>query len=858
MPTSYENEDRRLIMMVAQKPFEFSSETNAYKNSFCKLIPIAYIDEYNQISFPDEADFPNDGEVWWMLTPQTRGFAKPGTLVVGKIEKATSFDADKPDASQFQVVKESIQEFSNENGCVIMDVPLNQIQTINDVIADRFTLSSPFLLTTQPSTLFLRWNTSLYGPFSVLNIQHDETDRSTFSLGVSSSTKLVLQIPDSALAGLQEDVYINTTIEVSLTPAHRIRTKMRSPVSCKILRPNAFQRLEPVSTQIEIEPLDKRLIRYSKTLLTRAQRQQLQVLLDSLSLSAKEVKNTDLDDLVSKLKSGITGVDDALDVVAKALLQSGLLGDDRIKKAEQDFAEKYIQERSAELSSKVEEAVAKKRIDLKKLELEFQNLQSKLQKDETIRRQAVEVELQQKRDESSRNINAEEVRINNQKSEIERQRNLLHTNLQTVTDELKNAGDEVVNRFLTIAPLLSAFGSFGSTVQTKVMNSVSAEPENLKRKTFDLPAYIIAPRPEPSVTISEEQFFARFCDVVTENGFSYRPIDLQRFHLSVKCGDLTVLGGPSGTGKSSLPKLYSMALLGDDQNSQREDCLMVNVSPSWMDSHDLLGHLNILEGLFYPSTSGLFQRLVYSQEEYAVHNRASGLYLTCLDEMNLSQIEHYFSDFMMALERNEGSRYLQCFATEVVKDDCPFKNWGRIILSPALRFVGTVNLDETTRLLSDRFLDRVNFISLASDKLPVIVEPSLVTPKPRGRMITLSDFDSWMSQGKLPSDLGALMDKMRPLLESLGAPISPRVYRSICKFVGSSASIISAQKAFDLQIAQRVVPKIRSIVTLRQRNALDDLRILIDSNSGLEFEETSPLLHRIHESGASGDWGLDD
>ena len=858
MPTDYDNEDRRLIMMVAQKPFELSSEATTYKNTFCKLIPIAYIDDYNQISFADEADFPNDGEVWWMLTPQTRGFAKPGTLVVGKIEKATSFDADKPDASQFQVTKESIQEFSNEHGCVIMDVPLNKIQTINDVIADRFTLNAPFLLTTQPSTLFLRWNASLYGPFSVLNIQHDESDRASFSLGVSSSTKIVLQIPDSALAGLQDDVYINTIVEISQTPTHRKWSKIRSPVSCRILRPNALQRLEPVSTQMEIEPLDKRLIRYSKTLLTRAQRQQLQVLLDSLSLSAKEVKNTDLEDLVSKFKSGITGVDDALDVVAKALLQSGLMGDDRIKKAEQEFAEKYIQERSAELSSKVEEAVAKKRLDLKKLELEFQNLQSKLQKDETIRRQAVEAELQQKREESIRSIAAEEVRIDNQKGEIERQRNLLHQNLQEVTSELKDAGDKVVNRFLTIAPLLSAFGNFGATGQSKIANSESIEAKNVPRKTFDLPSYISAPRGELNSIISEEQFFDRFRDIVTESGFSYRPIDLQRFHLSVKCGDLTVLGGPSGTGKSSLPKLYSMALLGDENNSQREDCLMVNVSPSWMDSHDLLGHLNILEGLFYPSTSGLFQRLVYSQEEYTVHNRASGLYLTCLDEMNLSQIEHYFSDFMMALERNEGSRYLQCFATEVVKDDCPFKKWGRIFLSPALRFVGTVNLDETTRLLSDRFLDRVNFISLASDKLPVIVEPSFNSSKPRGRMITLSDFDSWMSQGKLPSDLGALMDKMRPLLESLGAPLSPRVYRSICRFVGSSSSIISAQKAFDLQIAQRVVPKIRSIVTLRQRNALDDLLILIDSNSGLEFEETSPLLNRIHESGASGDWGLDD
>ena len=57
--------------------------------------------------------------------------------------------------------------------------------------------------------------------------------------------------------------------------------------------------------------------------------------------------------------------------------------------------------------------------------------------------------------------------------------------------------------------------------------------------------------------LEESDFFERFEQHVKECGFCYKRDDLIAFHLSVKCGEITILGGSSGTGKSSLPKLYS-------------------------------------------------------------------------------------------------------------------------------------------------------------------------------------------------------------------------------------------------------------------------------------------------------------
>jgi hypothetical protein len=372
-----------------------------------------------------------------------------------------------------------------------------------------------------------------------------------------------------------------------------------------------------------------------------------------------------------------------------------------------------------------------------------------------------------------------------------------------------------------------------------------------------MPAYVTRSSAVPPAPLTEQAFFERFTRLVEQCGFQYRPVDLIRFHLSMKVGVLTVLGGPSGIGKSSLPLLYSRALVGEELENGRPDCLMINVNPSWMDVRDILGHLNTLEGRFYPAETGLFRQVAFAQEELTTRGRSSGLYLTCLDEMNLSQVEHYFSDLMMVLEREGEQRRLQCFTPDVVSDACPFRDWSTIRLSPALRFVGTVNFDETTRALSDRFLDRVNLIQLSAGTLPS-ASGSGPLAKADGRMVTLADFEDWQGSEGLPSDLAELLDKMRPFFQNLGCPISPRVYRAICRFVGSSQPFLSAPKAFDVQITQRVLPRIRSLVTRRQLDALDGVQRLLNETNSCSFEMALPLLEEIRESSAIRDWVMED
>ena len=82
--------------------------------------------------------------------------------------------------------------------------------------------------------------------------------------------------------------------------------------------------------------------------------------------------------------------------------------------------------------------------------------------------------------------------------------------------------------------------------------------------------------------------------------------------------------------------------------------------------------------------------------------------------MNLARVEHYFSQFLSILERPAGQRELQLYDKQYMGKlynaaDYPF----RIEIGSNVKFIGTVNVDETTFHFSDKVLDRANVIELA-------------------------------------------------------------------------------------------------------------------------------------------------
>lgn len=116
----------------------------------------------------------------------------------------------------------------------------------------------------------------------------------------------------------------------------------------------------------------------------------------------------------------------------------------------------------------------------------------------------------------------------------------------------------------------------------------------------------------------------------------YSERDLRAFLAGMAASPLSILQGMSGTGKTSLPKIFCEALLGEIS--------VVPVESSWRDRNELLGYYNDFSKKF---TAKEFTCDLYRA---GCTRYRDTICFIVLDEMNLSRVEYYFADFLSVLE----------------------------------------------------------------------------------------------------------------------------------------------------------------------------------------------------------------
>jgi energy-coupling factor transporter ATP-binding protein EcfA2 len=126
---------------------------------------------------------------------------------------------------------------------------------------------------------------------------------------------------------------------------------------------------------------------------------------------------------------------------------------------------------------------------------------------------------------------------------------------------------------------------------------------------------------------------------------------------------------------------------------------IVPVGANWTENRHIIGFYNVITEK-YQGTEAL--DLILS----AIRDTKKPYFLI-LDEMNLSHVERYFSDFLSAMESEEDIELHQAITGDVKehKDQLPPR---KIKLSENLMVIGTVNVDETTYMFSPKVLDRAN------------------------------------------------------------------------------------------------------------------------------------------------------
>jgi len=296
-------------------------------------------------------------------------------------------------------------------------------------------------------------------------------------------------------------------------------------------------------------------------------------------------------------------------------------------------------------------------------------------------------------------------------------------------------------------------------------------------------------------------------------GLYYDIRDLYNFHTAMKTGGLVILAGMSGTGKSKLVQCYANALkLGKAQ------MLFIPVRPFWQDDADVIGYLDTLHNVYRPGDSGLMNLLTRAANEYP-----DDLHIVCFDEMNLARVEHYFSQFLSVLELEENKRFLKLY-----NDEYSSRIYNQNVFPSTVRigsnviFVGTVNLDESTYHFSDKVLDRANVITLKIKPYHDVFK----LEEERAREITSSSsrensfsYDTYSSFRRIERDISLssfesqflwdLHEELQKCGRNIG--IGWRIVRQISTFLKNlpANSPLTREEAFDLQVVQRVLTKIR-------------------------------------------------
>jgi energy-coupling factor transporter ATP-binding protein EcfA2 len=235
---------------------------------------------------------------------------------------------------------------------------------------------------------------------------------------------------------------------------------------------------------------------------------------------------------------------------------------------------------------------------------------------------------------------------------------------------------------------------------------------------------------------------------------------------------------------------------------------VVPVNADWVNKESFLGYPDALNSGRYVRTSAALDLIIKAR------NDISSPYFLVFDEMNLSHVERYFSDFLSAMESG-GEIMLHSGLGEI--DGVP----GSICIPPNLFIIGTVNVDETTYSFSPKVLDRANVIEFKVNE--VDIESFIHDPKGididrlsgKGRMFSAAfvlEAGRAVAVPELKDKVGAELQLLFKLLSGYNREFGFRVAHEIMRFTyfyevltNKNASLI---QIVDAQLYQKILPKL--------------------------------------------------
>ncbi|WRD16454.1 AAA family ATPase [Helicobacter pylori] len=226
-----------------------------------------------------------------------------------------------------------------------------------------------------------------------------------------------------------------------------------------------------------------------------------------------------------------------------------------------------------------------------------------------------------------------------------------------------------------------------------------------------------------------------------------------------------------------------------------------------------------------------------NEEPYGLKEAMS---IVLLDEMNLAHIELYFAEFLSKLEikRSKETNISIKLGTGLT--------W-ELPLGDNLLFVGTMNEDESTKMLSDKVLDRAFCLNFERPKtLKSKQQKSL--PSNDG-YLKVETFNRWINkkgdqEAKLEGKYKKLTEEINECLSACYRSIGHRVWQSMSAYMHNHSLVLHAsdknkalQFAYEECLVLKIFPKLREVQTRNNQHLTKIQDLLKDFSVSSDFKQ---------------------
>ena len=279
---------------------------------------------------------------------------------------------------------------------------------------------------------------------------------------------------------------------------------------------------------------------------------------------------------------------------------------------------------------------------------------------------------------------------------------------------------------------------------------------------------------------------------------------IRLFISGLSATKLVILQGISGTGKTSLAYAWGKFI--------RNDAIIASVQPSWRDRTELFGYFN--------EFTKKFNETEVLKEMYMA-GYTNDIYTIILDEMNISRVEYYFAEMLSILEMPNKDEWIVELVPNSWKSDPKKLKGGKLQIPPNLWYIGTINNDDSTFMVTDKVYDRAMPIDI-NDKGqpfdPIDTDPMDVNYTYLDQLFAKAMIDNAVSKDTL--DKIEIMDNyvIQHFRIAFGNRIVAQMKKFVPVFVGCGGDEI---EGVDYFLARKVLRKFEQLNISYIRDEID-------------------------------------